>query len=101
MQPLPVFLSGGGAPVELYRSAVSQAFAKAGLRIAFRPLNEPESAVSRVPNSMADFGRLAVAYGLTMDAQSIGERIPPDDIPDDLLRGPAEFVTHEEKYSER
>jgi hypothetical protein len=99
--PMPVFMAGGGAPVVLYRHAISRAFDRLGVKMTLRTLSETQAAVARLPYSAGDFARLSVAYGLTMDAQTIGERIPPDRIPDDLLESPAEFITHEQIYSER
>jgi hypothetical protein len=99
--PLPVFVTGGGAHVDVYRKAIERAFEASHIKLRFRSSIGPESCIARVDFTADDFARLSVAYGLTFDALSIGERIPPNEIPDDILPDPVEFISHENLYSSR
>lgn len=79
---LPVFVSGGGASCDFYRDA---------LRDLFPPSYPWETRMERLPLpdnlELSDvdepsFGRLAVAYGLSFDAEELGDIIRPENIED-------------------
>lgn len=75
------FLAGGGSHCEAYRDAVDRALKRLGtpikeMKFELRDLNNRQNIES------SQLHRLSVAYGLTFDADSIGEAIPPGDIDD-------------------
>lgn len=81
---LPVFLAGGGAQVGVYRVGVHKAFTRLGIPYTFRRFPVPRDVDVRSDQLTAELiSRTSVAYGLTFDADEIGELIPPSDIPPD------------------
>lgn len=78
---MPVFLVGGGAQVDVYRAGVSAAFHARAFRHAFRSFPSEGAPVARFAVNEEVLGRLSVARGLTNDAESIGQFIPPSEIP--------------------
>lgn len=94
---LSIFLTGGGANHDLHREVVealgpwlSQFASNAGVRIL--SLNPPNSIES--PVSVKDFGRLAVAWGLSYPPTEIGKPIPPSVIADHEKVTPIDFSQH-------
>lgn len=80
---LPVFLTGGGAQNELHRQVVESLnqWAREHTKnngIRFLPLPAPAGIYLSEP--LADFGRLAVAWGLSYPPDQIGEFPPPSSI---------------------
>jgi len=76
---LPAFLSGGGSECVVYARSLERAFANEGVplrRTAFPLLQEINGAQE------GTFHRLSVAYGLTFDADSIGEILSPHEVED-------------------
>ena len=79
---LPVFVSGGGAACEFYQEALVDLFPPKypwATRMEQLPVPEDLEAPG-IDNE--NFGRLAVAYGLSFDADDIGEIIRPEEIED-------------------
>jgi len=82
---LPVFLVGGGAKNELHHGLVSslhpwlrQHARNEGMRILELPI--PDNIDAPLP--IADFGRLAVAWGLSYPPHEIGDILPPSALED-------------------
>ena len=82
---VPVFLAGGGAANELHRDIVnaigpwlSHLTGNAGIRL----LPMPVPAVMELPEPLQDFGRMAVAWGLSYPRDDIGEIQAMSDIED-------------------
>jgi hypothetical protein len=92
---VPVFVSGGGADCPIYSNALHSVFNRSRvpiIRTAFPALEETVAATSPTAN---DFHRLAVAYGLTFDAESIGRIFAPHEIADAPAFDPAVDVRRE------
>lgn len=76
-----IFMAGGGSNCQVYTAAVRNALGKVK-----SPMKEMSFHLHEV-ESQGDIDkelvhRLSVAYGLTFDAESIGDAIPPQDIED-------------------
>jgi hypothetical protein len=85
---MPVFFAGGGASLEPYRRGVAKAFSMlGGLKHSPRslPISRGTEAVFEIDDEASS--RMSVAYGLTYDADEIGEFVPPGKI------GPHEIWT--------
>jgi hypothetical protein len=96
---LPVFLAGGGAQVGVYRVGVDKAFTGLGIPYTFRRFPVPRDVdVRREQLTTELVGRTSVAYGLTFDADEIGELIPPSDIPPDYDPPTRERPDRDELY---
>lgn len=94
---LSIFLTGGGANHNLHREVVkalgpwlAHFASNEGVRIL--SLNPPTSIES--PVSVEDFGRLAVAWGLSYPPTEIGKPIPPSAIADHEKEKPIDFSRH-------
>ena len=78
---VPFFLCGGGAKCGFYQKTISEYLELANWSSVLRALPRPEGL--QAPGLENDqFDRLAVAYGLSMDALDIGELVRPEDIED-------------------
>lgn len=93
-QQLPVFLAGGGAPNEVHSRVVRDL--GPWLRtytgndgIDWRQLNAPRD--FNLPRKAGDFGRFAVAWGLTYPPSEIGEIMPMSEIEDMPSRRPSDI----------
>lgn len=82
---LPVFLVGGGARNNLHRRVVEALgpwLREYTQNVGIRPLDLPTPKNIDLPVPVADFGRLAVAWGLSYPPSEIGEVLPPSAIED-------------------
>jgi hypothetical protein len=85
---LPVFLVGGGAKNDLHRRLVNSLHPwlsghvrNEGIRVLELPIPENID----LPLPIADFGRLAVAWGLSYPPHEIGKILPPSALEDIAL----------------
>jgi hypothetical protein len=88
---LPVFICGGGSPIQLYRDAIEDAFhalEPVGVQgFRFIPLPKPENIETNdIPP--ADYHRVAVSYGLSFSEIDIGKIIPQKELADIEQRRP-------------
>ena len=82
---LPVFLCGGGSKIELYKSIFPHAADKLAVTKfgGFEIKNLPKPTNIEADDlPVADYHRIAVAYGLSFSGFDIGKIIPPRDIKD-------------------
>ncbi|MGQ4808528.1 hypothetical protein NKDENANG_01911 [Candidatus Entotheonellaceae bacterium PAL068K] len=81
---LPVFISGGGAQMPLYREVLELAEERLNIMWAGFQEMEPEQPGDLEAPGLEDrdYHRLAVAYGLSFSSLDIGEITPPGAIPD-------------------
>lgn len=83
---VPVFVTGGGARSEFYRDALRPVFEEThAWRALQEQLPQPDSLKVEPATHERGLERLAVAYGLSMDADSLGELVRPEAIQDDRL----------------
>lgn len=92
---LPVFIAGGGANNALHRQIVEalgpwlQYHSQNG---GIRLLDLPMPTNIDTPAPLSDFGRLAVAWGLSYPPTEIGDVFPPSAIRDKVPAAPADFT---------
>lgn len=92
---LPVFLVGGGARNDLHRERVSELgpwLIKHVQNSGIRLLDLPTPKNIDLPEPIADFNRLAVAWGLSYPPTEIGAFRPPSVIPDIPPPEPVDFT---------
>lgn len=92
-QGMPVFLCGGGSPIELYKTAIEGARMTVHGIGPFEILRLPKPEDLRAPEVLPqEFHRLAVAYGLSFQRIDMGQFIDPEDIPDMEPPGHADYT---------
>lgn len=83
---IPLFFAGGGANLDVYRNGVDRAFARSPWKYKQRRFPRPRDlAPTQFKVDDDVIARMSVAYGLTFDAEQIGQFIPPSDIPLDFV----------------
>ena len=95
---VPVFLAGGGAANRLHQDVVESVgtWLKRDVRNeGIRPLDLPLPKTIDLPESLADFGRMVVAWGLSYPPTEIGRIDAMSDI-DDI--GPREVVASGDRF---
>jgi hypothetical protein len=78
---MPVFITGGGASVESYWTGIDRAFRRLRLQNRLRSIPVDSIPTARFSIDKEVCSRLSVAYGLTYDAELIGQLIPSSEIP--------------------
>ena len=82
---LPVFISGGGAQMSLYREVLELAekmLTRVILWAEFQQMALAKPSDLEAPGFECRYHRLAVAYGLSFSSLDIGHITPPREIPD-------------------
>ena len=93
---VPVFLAGGGATNRLHQDVVESVGSRLKRDVrndGFRRLDLPVPVAIELPESLANFGRMAVAWGLSYPPTEIGRIEPMSAIED--IRPPGAVETRE------
>jgi hypothetical protein len=77
---LPVFMAGGGARLDVHVSGVKRGFEAARFPFVLRPFPALRDIEERLKHDEDASSRMSVAYGLTYDAEDIGDLIRPEEV---------------------
>ncbi len=98
---MPVFMAGGGARLEPYRSGVEEAFKRLGVKYRILQIPKARAIEARFSLDETACSRMSVAQGLTTDENDIGELIRPMKIGEFGEKSRGSRPDHDDLYTKR